>query len=529
MKFTDINPETAAQFVTKPAEEVVTTEPEMPTMPDDPIWITTPEGAVAIYGHSLVSKKDIQIVAHVLNSPELTEDGAKHNCRMIILRDDNFPRDSKDEAVLGGADPNFKAISINLCEVMASSFENMLARPQYSTIAAWHLQLHGVILHEIRHLMLEHYRTEDLEDDVITGRDTEADEWADMMLTWLAKNVDIEPAPIHEMPYFVKEATEGIKCMKDGEEKDLQKHMLENHIMFAVTREDDDPEYINSFKLVMQVISGAASDDPEWSATTNGLPDADQWIRDQTGNIAVPTTYTAETTVSPYDEFAPEEMPATTTVDPAYSNGYQPAGTATPSAPAGNLFPTPGAQPMPRSQYAPSETAAPSTPAAVDEARIGQIIQGIYNKCRDMIFTNCGQLVGSDVGFSNPDMVIHTPIQLTPEEASICFAMDTLDANGRWCPQTPTNGLLRGRVMSKTKLPVYNLYLKIGDTIEKRLIMPQNPATGSNLAREAKGGRKICYIYEGDQAKADALKAQGQWANLYFKSIDGQPWAPANS
>lgn len=517
-----------AMSAIKPITPVVEVAPAppAPVVPDDPIWITTQEGAVSVYGAKMIAKKDIQIIAAALNSPQVMEEG--HNCRIIVLRDDDMPRTFDDVALMGAADPNFKAISLNLCEIMLAAITEMQREPAYSLLCDWHHQFHIVVLHELHHLMRGHVRNAD--EVVNKERCADADAWAQDLLFWLAKNVNIEPANVAEAPFVLEHIKEAIDCMPEGAMKEQQKRQFLNHIMCTVA-EGADPvkeprEDITSFKTVMHVVSRDPGDDAEWLKNTNGIPAGEQWVRDQIGNLDITPAGSTQAVITeqPGDDWVPEYEPDAFVAPVAVVGGYNPT----------NLF-GPMVAPAANTVYQPVTTAPVITTTVpvipimtapvMDDARVAQIIHGLYNKCRDFIFTNCGQLVNSDLGFNNPEAVLHHPIPLTPEEAAVCVACDTLDGQGRWCPGTPTAQTgLRGKVMKNAKLPAYSLWLKTAAGIEKRLILAQNPANNSSTGRQAKAGHRICFIYEGDQAKKDALEAQKKYSSMYYKSVDLAPW-----
>lgn len=121
-------------------------------------------------------------------------------------------------------------------------------------------------------------------------------------------------------------------------------------------------------------------------------------------------------------------------------------------------------------------------------------------KMYNHIFTQCGQLKESDVGFSKPEAVCLTAIPLTDEEKTIFVSMNHLDINGRWCTDVPTTNGLFGKVMKNTKLPSYETFLNVNGITHKRLFIPQNPAKRNSAgqltqrASEARAGNAIAYV-----------------------------------
>lgn len=149
MKLKPIDPKLMKTVKPAVAEPAVTKSPEI-EVPDDPKWIMHKEGAIAVYGANLISKKDLIIMASALHSDIFTgPDGVKHNTRMIIIRDDNMPQDINGDAIMGAADINFKAISLNLQEIFAAAADSTTENAGYSLLASWHIQLHSTFLHEV--------------------------------------------------------------------------------------------------------------------------------------------------------------------------------------------------------------------------------------------------------------------------------------------------------------------------------------------------------------------------------------------
>lgn len=153
-----------------------------------------------------------------------------------------------------------------------------------------------------------------------------------------------------------------------------------------------------------------------------------------------------------------------------------------------------------------------------------QIVNGLYMKIYNHIFSQCGRLLNSDIAFQRPEAVAMVPIQLTEDEKKVVVKMECMDQNGQLHRNMPiTDGLLRGYVSSKAKLPMYKLYINNNGVEAVRAIMPQNTAkksgTGelSRYAVEARNGSCIMYVVEGNDAIS---KAGGK--HWLFKVTNGQ-------
>lgn len=138
-----------------------------------------------------------------------------------------------------------------------------------------------------------------------------------------------------------------------------------------------------------------------------------------------------------------------------------------------------------------------------------EIVKGVYMKIYNHIFTNCGMLTNSDIAFQRPEAVTVMPIELTDTEKAVVVKMECMDGNGQWQRNMPTSQGLRGYVASRTKLPMYKIYINNGGREDVRTIMPQNTAKikDGNLTRfavEARNGAAIMYVIEGDDRKVQA-------------------------
>ena len=108
-------------------------------------------------------------------------------------------------------------------------------------------------------------------------------------------------------------------------------------------------------------------------------------------------------------------------------------------------------------------------------------------------FTNEG-------GYNNPGVVMQ-PVSIAhiPEALNIFTNMDTLDVNGKYAKNQPTQMGIKG-MLTKENLPKYTLFLNIAGTVHRRSLVAQNPnAVDTNgalktWAKEARQGTKIMYV-----------------------------------
>jgi hypothetical protein len=149
---------------------------------------------------------------------------------------------------------------------------------------------------------------------------------------------------------------------------------------------------------------------------------------------------------------------------------------------------------------------------------VAKVVHKVFMACYQHIFANCKMLINSDVGFQNPEFVLHTPIDLNtiPGAKEIIVGADINDPQtGNYQSKVPlTNGLLFGNLKKKTMLPGYTLLINAGGEYSTRALIPQNPATGSTTAIRARAGNAIMWIIDGAKARDDG----GRWK---FKPLKG--------
>lgn len=108
-------------------------------------------------------------------------------------------------------------------------------------------------------------------------------------------------------------------------------------------------------------------------------------------------------------------------------------------------------------------------------------------------------------GYNNPGVVL-TPVGIShiPGALNIFTNMDTLDAQGKYAKNQPTNMGIKG-MLTKEGLPKYTLFLNINGQLHRRSLVAQNPNAVDNSgqlktwAKEARQGSKIMYILGDDK------------------------------
>ena len=509
------------------------------SIPQDPALINTSWGMVAIFGHELLSKKDMLIIGKILNMAEFKKE--YHGVKVIVFREDGFPRNNEGHAVFGNATFDIGGITVNLIHIMTCAMDDAINNPEVSIRATFHRNLLLTLLHEVHHLSSF---IEAPKDEEHQQAELDAESWSAEKLIYLAQTTDVEPSHHAEAPFLARQLME---LLKEGNDSwsDQQRHMLENNIFFIDPEIEGRKEIsINNFKGFVQIMSPEdVITDKVWKNETITGVEGDPY---QTAiNVASgpqPEIVIPPSSASPNPMALGEDMelgdldPNNMWDGPEYpaapTYGEFPVGqpatpvSAVPSAvttPAYNGFPVANQPAAPAVQQAAVAVVQGST--GMSNEQIAEIVKNLYFRCYSHIFTYCGRLLNSDLGFNDWKNIYIKPIQLTPEEMQVVTKIDCKDVNGHWCQGKPTtDGLLRGSEMKNTCLPYYKLYINMGGQEICRILLPQNPATRDSngqykkTAMAARNGSCIMYIKEGNDAVA---KASGK-SSLLFKITDGK-------
>lgn len=471
----------------------------------DPVLIDTVWGSVAVFGHELVSKKDLVILGECLSLPEFTIKQADHRVRSVVFRSDNIPYSSTTgRPILANCSFDAGAICINLQETFRASKENALENPLVSVVASYHRNLILSFLHEIHHLAMLDGLPESNE---IEKSEDEANKWAWARLVQLAQTVNVEPAHFSECSFLNEKLS--ILNSFDSWSHD-QYNMMDNRVMYTLKNEG-----YYTFKGYIRLIAGGKESDPKWSKTIPINSDSKPvYVK------PVPEYRLDELVYVPVVQ-PPITQPPTPIVEyeeeyPQYNNHYDDDGVTYEPIQASTS--PPPVQPIP-------VTVQSDSPLSADER--AKIVIGVYERCNAFIFDNCKQIMNSDQAFENPEKVMSHGIPITELERSVIVKMDCQDANGRWCPTMSTSGgMLFGGVMKNTKLPYYKLFINMGAGVHKcRLLLPQNPAKLTKEgeytfpAQQTRAGNEMLYINEGDDIIKKKHKDEKK-SDFYFKIIN---------
>ena len=226
--------------------------------PDVPMAINSKFATIAIYGHELVSKRDIELLALVINS--LNHDAG---VRSVVFRADNSPKDQMMNCC-----PDTMSIAINLKYSLVKAIEACIEKPEISIFSQFYVNLLFNYFHEISHLYsrITEQGREDLESMGAEDEEDACNIWATEQLLELAKAANIEPPNINEIPGLAQDILQLIGLTSDDNAKEdpwvtQQAHMLENRIFYDLPEDDGEESslphkamQLNNFKSVCRSV-----------------------------------------------------------------------------------------------------------------------------------------------------------------------------------------------------------------------------------------------------------------------------------
>lgn len=505
---------------------------------NDPAFIDTPFGPVVVFGHHLISKKDLMILGHCLDFPDAAQVRSNNGIKSIIFRDDNKPKTPAGVPVLGNVSFDHNSISINLLKIVSDAILEAQNKPEVAIIASYHRNLLMTILHEIHHLSaLDEFPTDPVE---AQKEEEDAEAWAKENLLHMAKMVDIEPAHHSESSFLAGQLME-LLMEKTDDWSVKQRDMLNNHMFYHLPDKINRREVaIHSFKEYMKFQS-PDFEDAIWAQPTikgtihvpvptqalwdKGLPSSDLPPSPPITPTTVAAAFNPVSTVVEEDNWV--SIPEAN-IDhgddgfdlPDFDDEGSQAGMQG-YAQAQQQYQQPTAPPkaQPR-QQAPSQQKITGpikmyADTGLTEEQISEVVKGFCFKCYDHIFGPCGPREDSDISFDKPKMVYQQGIPMTDLEKQVIVKMDCQDVQGRHCPGMSTSaGVVRGRLSEQKGLPTYKLYINFKGYEICRFLLPQNCAKDngsgglSNQALAARSGSQIMYIKEGNDK---LIPISGAW------------------
>lgn len=160
-------------------------------------------------------------------------------------------------------------------------------------------------------------------------------------------------------------------------------------------------------------------------------------------------------------------------------------------------------------------------------------MQDVYKTLYYHIFNVCGwngtpQMGAQDWNFSAPENVVAKPVSIAHiihahGMPDVIVGYNTHDASGKklWGANMERceNGIIRGEIFAKSKLPGYTLYCNFYGKLYKRVLAPQNTAKNSTYANRARSGECIAWV----------IKGEGSENNKFIGHFANGKWVPANN
>ena len=514
-----------------------------------PMAIHTPEAVIMVYGCDLMDKRSIDILSACFNET-VWDTGAPHGVRMIRFLGDGRPTNAEGKAIYANCSIELGGITINLQHSFDKAIEMCMTNTETCIWTMYNQILIQSYLHEACHIAarVDEENRKKLDSGDIKDEEDNCEKWSFDTLVKMAKTMNIEPSNYMENVFFSMAWAIFLETTKGQKDEwiENQKHMLLNNISFKL-----DPVEgkhigleLNTFKSFIQ-LSSDDQDSEEWNRPTINAPSLAQTINKAANTITQPVAQPYQVMEggfanTEYDDMSADDFSgngaingfagtgtyaqANTTFAPPQQNqgGFAPFNPT--SATQGNGFnrdnamaQTPVQQPVQIQQ----NLVYPQTGHTPEQ--VGIIVKGVYEKMYNTMFGVCNPLINDDVAFSYPEGVVTVPIQLTPEEMVVIVKCECMDMMGQLQRNVPTSdGLLRGYISSKQKLPMYKIYINNNGYEDIRTVMPQsvsksNEGQLSKPATEARNGSKIMYVIEGNDEKA---KVPGQKWKL--KKVNGE-------
>ena len=492
-------------------------------VPINPTALDTPSGLVMVWGFEHVSVKMLNMLKTVLSHDGF--DMVYHGIKSVVFRIDGYPKEN-GKSVCATFSPDTGSIAINMEKTFEKAIERSMDHPETSLFASWWIEMLLNFGHETHHGVRWDTDREKLYANkglLLEEEELLAEKYAESLISELVQEYNIEMPNLEDEVWFNSQISE----LFDGKDNDkwakAQNEMLIEKIVWRHEPKNSEAVVVHTFKEFVCLITNGDMTSEEWNKPTIQIDPNIKTLDEQLNGKTIKTNAAGE-------QSAVQPSPTTAATDPTnsdfasgvfvdeiedYSDVYEEGPGEYDDAYYADTITQPLAQATQPATTNPAATAFPfdNTPAQQaaqtdqtvthDMITINRIAQEVYMKMYHFIFSKCGPLKDSDVGFANPEAVLTTPLPLTPEEASIFVSMDHHDINGRWCKDVSTTNGLLGKVMKNTKLPSYEVKLLVNGTVHKRLFIPQNPNRRKNgvltgRALQARSGDTIAYIKNQD-------------------------------
>lgn len=451
--------------------------------------------------------------------------------KKIYFDDMDYPRG------LHGAWMNHE-ITVNIRECFRTAQIQTEEFTDLSAIAlAWHFVLRCVF-HELFHAWAENPNVANPEDEI---EEEEAEIFSEDQMVLMAMLYDVEMPDVDNLGCLTELFHESIddhyKADPANTWAETQQEMFDNrevcHMDYLVLK--DYREFIRS-------ISEKVSD-PRWAqkpaavTAENIQPDAPTPPKESPTAPSAPPAPSSHK-VAPTPPPAPSETPTPSHPVAAPTPPTTPSSPEVPSSPTGDESDYGEGMTEPdtdaylqadvqETYHAHDDIEYVGTPQKIVNAPQEEIIatmQAIYMRLSRHMFEKCGW--DGHGGFVNPAAVAESVyVGDLPHAEDLILSCDTIDQMGKWA-QKKVAKHISGLVFVKSGLPAYRLYINIGGKKCSRVLVPQNSTKSSKSAENARNGKRIVWVINGDMSDRDVEVARkaGKRASKFIAKIQDETY-----
>ena len=469
------------------------------------------EYEVKLFGKEHLPEKFSELVRIILRRKMDEGKVPDFGLKKIIWEVNNEP-----DNLFGIYYPGSKTIQVNLVYIFDRIIEMSQTEQKGMALNAllWWALLNN-LFHELHHSWLWNIDPGYMKD--IKNRETSeemADEWAKEQVAELAMDIDTEPPPLAQMPFFsdcwVKYIDETIEDAGLSIWKSRQKSLMRRGLIFADMHGKGGT---HSWRKFQQFTSGDCNN-KRWESTPLSISMLNSYqpisATKKTDTPPPPATFCRPPPPPP----APVPMPPPTTTPVP-----MPLPATAPPLPKTTAEPDQGYDQDMEDMISFAEAMSydPEVPGATDEepvveqvrtgvsasfATIQKVMATVFSRVSVHIQNKCQPR--KDGWFDNPGAALdHIHIGDIKDVSNVLTTMDYVDGNGKMVYNAPITDWIAGTLVLKNKpdcgsaLPCYKLRFSYKGVTHRRAMLPQNPNRTSWGAGHVTCGGEL-YWYTND-------------------------------
>jgi hypothetical protein len=465
--------------------------------------------AIVVSGSELISPKLLALCGVILDFD------SQNSINNITFRNDGLPQGDN-----GTATHATGSIAINLEYLWHQIVETAKRKECAVSISGlWTLYVMATVAHEAWHLeMAKQMGMTAYSALTQEKRDEMADDYAEQMLSRVARLYNIEPEMLKDEPFLGHKMSALFISEADNPWVAHQRIMIEQGLMY---KDQKGLEYKSLRKYVRAW--DVNKDSKDWGHETfaisityhDGAPGTQNVFAPPVNSQPPPPTMVVPMAAAAGNVGAIAlandglEGPKTIYVDDMGEEGRIHRDEGAEDG-YGEHFEDPEPPPVVNTTTAAVQQQAPVAakqykvyprrfyaPNAYSNEQLEQFGALLYARLQQHIFIKCGW--DGRGGFTNPNAIME-PVRIDdivpPDFVMECEAFD---ANGRFSYNIPCGVSVKGQVLKNTGLPAYVLHLNARGTGLKRKLIPQNPNKGTPQAQLALQGHRIVWVIKDDQ------------------------------